>query len=80
MVGDKGKWFQVEGGKIQIGCQRDILYYESDKVLEQAAQTGCGCPIPGGVQGQVGWGPGQPGLVLDMQVGGPACGRGVGDS
>jgi len=49
-------------------------------VLEQAAQTGCGCPIPGGVQGQVGWGPGQPGLVLDMQVGGPACGRGVGDS
>ena len=25
--------------------------------------------------GQVGWGPGQPGLVLDMEVGGPACGR-----
>jgi len=32
-------------------------------VLERAAQKGCGCPIPGGVQGQVGWGPGQPGLV-----------------
>jgi len=30
------------------------------------------------VQGQVGWGPGQPGLVLDMEVGGPACSRGVG--
>jgi len=28
---------------------------------------------PGGVQGQVRWGPGQPGLVLDMEVGGPAC-------
>ena len=25
---------------------------------------------------EVGWGPGQPGL-LDMEVGGPACGRGV---
>jgi len=49
-------------------------------VLEQAAQRGCGCPISGGVQSQVGWGPGQPGLVLHVEVGGPACGRGVGDS
>ena len=40
-----------------------------------AAQRGCGCPVPGGVQGQVGWGPG---LVLNVEVGGPACGRGVG--
>ena len=36
--------------------------------------------IPGGVQGQVGWGPGQPGLVLNGEVGGLACGRGVGNS
>jgi len=28
-----------------------------------AAQRSCGCSIPGGVQGQVGWGPGQPELV-----------------
>ena len=33
--------------------------------------------IHGGVQGQVGWGPGQPGLVLNVEVGGPACGRGL---
>ena len=46
-------------------------------MLEQAAQRGCGCPVPGGVQSQVGLGPGQPGLVLDMEVGGPACSRGV---
>jgi len=39
---------------------------------------GCGCPIPGGVQGQVGWGPGQPDLVSDVEVGGPACSRRVG--
>jgi len=44
-------------------------------VLEQAAQRGRGCPIPGGVEGQVGWGPGQPALVLDVEVGGSACGR-----
>ena len=40
-------------------------------MLERAAQRGCGCPIPGGVQGRVGWGPGQPGLV-NGEVGGPA--------
>ena len=34
----------------------------------------CGCPIPGSVQSQVGWGPGQPGLVLNVEVGSPACG------
>ena len=34
--------------------------------------------VPASVQGQVGWGPGQPGLVLDMEVGGPACDRGIG--
>ena len=27
---------------------------------------------------KVGWGPGQPGLVPDLEVGGPACGRRVG--
>ena len=43
-------------------------------MLEQAAQKDCGCPIPGGVQGQAGWDSGQPALVLDMEVGGPACG------
>jgi len=29
-----------------------------------AAQRSCGCPIPGGAQGQVGWDPGQPDLVF----------------
>jgi len=53
------------------------IYYESGEVLEQAAQRGCGCLVPEGVQGQVGWGLEQPGLVLDMEIGGPACSRGV---
>ena len=46
-------------------------------MLEQTAWKGCGCPIHGGVQGQVGWGPGQPGLVLNVEFGGPACGGGL---
>ena len=53
------------------------LYQESGEVLEQAAQRGCSCPVPGGVQGQVGWSTGQPGLVIDIEVGGPACGKGT---
>ena len=41
--------------------------------MAQAAWRSCGYPIPGGVQGQVEWGPEQPGLVLNVEVGGPAC-------
>jgi len=44
------------------------------KCLEKS----CGCSIPQGVQGQVGWGPGQPVLVFDMEVGDPPCSRGIG--
>ena len=55
----------------------DIFHWEGDEALAQAAQRSCGCPIPGGAQGQVGWSPGQPGLVPDLEVGGSACGKGV---
>ena len=51
-------------------------------MLAQAAQRGCGCPVPEGVQSQVGWDPGQPRIVLNVEVGGPVCGggEGAGDS
>mgnify|MGYP001855524312 CR=1 FL=1 len=60
------------------GCQGEVLCEKSGEVLEQAAQRGCECSVPGGDQGQVGWGPGQTDLVSDPEVGGPACGREVG--
>jgi len=44
-------------------------------VLEQVAWRDCGCPVSGGVQGQVGWGPGQPNVVFDLAVGNSACSR-----
>ena len=47
-------------------------------MLEQTVQGGGGCPIPGAVYDQVGWGTGQPELVLDLLVGSPAHSRGVG--
>jgi len=36
-------------------------------------QRSCGCSIPGGIQGQFGWGPGQP----DLAVGSPDHSREV---
>jgi len=57
---------------------RGKFFTENGEALAQAAQRGCGCSIPGDVQDQTGWSPGQPGLVSDLEVGGPAYGRGVG--
>ena len=46
-------------------------------MLEQLPREAVDAPsISGGVQGQVGWGSGQPGLVLNVEVGGPTCGQG----
>jgi len=39
---------------------------EGDETLSQVAQRGDGCPIPGNIQGQVGQGSEQPGLVEDV--------------
>jgi len=72
-----GNHFKLKEGRFRLDVEK-VLHRGSGEVLEQAAQRGCGYPVPGGVQGQVGWDPGQPGLVPDLEVGGPACGRGVG--
>jgi len=42
--------------------------------MRVVAQRSCGCPLPGSVHGQAGWGFEQSGLVEDV----PAHGRGVG--
>lgn len=47
-------------------------------MLEQAAHTDCAYSVPVGVQDQVGSSPGQPGLVSDLEVGGPECSRRAG--
>jgi len=52
------------------GHKEEILYNESAETLEQAAQRGCGCPLPGSVPGHVGWGFEQPDLVKDVSVSG----------
>ena len=41
--------------------------------MERVAQQGCGCPLPGSIQGQAGWGFEQPGLEGAV----PAYSRGL---
>lgn len=48
-----------------------------DEAQAWVSQGTCGCPITGGIQGQVAWGPGQPELVPDLVVGNLAWGRGL---
>jgi len=53
--------------------KNEILWYEGGEALAQVAQRSYGCPLPGSVQGQVGWGFEQPELVGSI----PSHGRGV---
>ena len=67
----RGNGFKLKEGRFRLGIDGSSLPRECWGA-HTAAQRGCGCPIPGGVQGQAGWGSGQPGLV----VGDPAHSRG----
>ena len=49
-------------------CREEILHCEGSEAPEQVAQRSCGCPIPGSVQGEVGWGFEQAGLVEGVPV------------
>jgi len=55
-----------------IRYNKVTLHYETGEAVAQVAQRSCGCALPGSVQGQVGWGFEQPGLVEGV----PALGRG----
>ena len=59
--------------EVQVRYQEEVFHIDGGGALEQVAQGGSGCPIPGGIQGQAGCGSGQPDLV----VGDPAHSRGV---
>ena len=61
---DKEELCSTKREEIQIRCQEDFFFYsEGGEILKQVAQECYGCPIPGGIQGQVGQGPGHPDLL-----------------
>ena len=47
---------------------KKVFYNESGQALEHVAQSGGACPLPGDIQGQVGWGSGQTDLVVGVPV------------
>lgn len=49
---------EIQGGKTQ--------QHEGAEALTQAAQRGCGCPVPGSAPGQAGGTFGHPDLVEDV--------------
>lgn len=50
-------------GQIKSRYMENIFYIEGGKTVEQIAQKNCGCPIPGSVPEQLGWGAERFGLV-----------------
>ena len=50
------------------GCKEEVFYSKGGEALEQVAQRGGGCPIPGDVQGQAGWGSERPDWAVDVPV------------
>jgi len=66
--------FKLKEGRFRLVIRKKILYNKSGETLEHVAQRSSGGPIPGNIQGQVGRGSEQRGLVKDV----PAYCRGVG--
>ena len=48
---------------LQTGYKEEVFYTEGGETLAQVAQRGGRSPIPGNIQGQVGWGSEQLDLV-----------------
>jgi len=46
----------INGERFRLDVRGNFFHSDGGEVLEQVTQKGCGCPVPGSVQGQVGWG------------------------
>ena len=55
--------FKLREGRFRLDIRKKFFYTEGGDTLEQVAQRGGRCPIPGNIQGRVGRGSEQPGPV-----------------
>lgn len=52
---DRTRGNSLKKGRFRLGIRKKFFYDGGDETLKQVVQS-CGCPIPGSIQGQVGWG------------------------
>ena len=70
----RGNGFKLEENRFRLNNRKKFFYCEGHKTLEQVAQRGCECLLPGSIQDQAGWVFEPPGL----EGGVPAYSRCVG--
>ena len=68
----RGNRFKLKEGRCRLDVRKKLFTRKVVRPWHSCPES-CGCPISGGIQGQVGWGPGQPELL----GGSPANSRGL---